>query len=298
VILTKVPAPQLRPFVSRLWATDVEGDAAHGAPAERVLPTGKTHLALRLGSEPLRILDDPTGAGAATLGWAVVGGVRASPYYKDVSRPVPSLGAVLEPGATSLLFDAPADALAGRHTPLDAIWGAEADRLREELAGIPALDRRLLAFERQLRGRLPDACGLHPGVAHALRRLGQAEPGAPDAQAGAVGRAAAESGLGHRRFGRLFRAAVGLSPKRWARLRRFQHALRRAAADSRASWADAALAAGYCDQPHLTREFREFTGLCPGDYRRLAGVSPDRANHVPLRPLGTPFSSRPSRPAS
>jgi len=216
VILTRVPAPQLRPFVSRLRATDVGGADAHGAPAERVLPTGKTHLALRLGSEPLRIFDDPTGAGAATLGWAVVGGVRTGPYYKDVSRPVPSVGAVLEPGAPSLLFDAPADALAGRHTPLEAIWGAQAE----------------------------------------------------------------------------------LSPKRCARLRRFQYALCRAAGDSRASWADVALAAGYCDQPHFTREFREFAGLSPGDYRRPAGGSPDRANHVPLPAPGAPSSSRRSRPAS
>lgn len=293
MIVTKTPAPQLRPFVARLWATDGDVADAHGAPAERVLPTGTTHLVLRLGSEPLRIFADATRSGATTLGSAVVGGVRMGPYFKDVSHPVPSVGAVLEPGAAPLLFHSPADALAGRHTPLDAIWGAEADLLREELAGLSALDRRLLAFEQRLRSRLPSVCGLHPGVAHALRRLAPAEQREPVAEAGAVGRVAEESGLGHRRFGQLFRTAVGLSPKRWARLQRFQYALRRAAADPLASWADVALAAGYCDQPHFTREFREFSGLSPGDYRRLAAADPDRAIHVPL---GAPFCSRRSRP--
>jgi AraC-like DNA-binding protein len=270
-------------------------DDGHGAPAERVLPTGATHLVLRLGSEPLRIFADATGREATTSGPAVVGGVRMGPYFKDVSRPVPSVGAVLEPGAASLLFDASAAALAGRHTPLDAFWGADAELLCEELAGISALDRRLLAFERRLRERLPSVCGLHPGVAHALRRLVPAEPGGPLAPAGAVGRAAAETGLGHRRFGRLFRDAVGLSPKRWARLRRFQYALRRATADPLASWADVALGAGYCDQPHFTREFREFSGLSPREYGRLTAGNPARANHVPLE---APVSSRRGLPAS
>jgi AraC-like DNA-binding protein len=38
-----------------------------------------------------------------------------------------------------------------------------------------------------------------------------------------------------------------------------------------------ALDCGYFDQSHLIRDFREFSGICPSDYRP---VEPDRRNHV------------------
>ncbi|HZH02691.1 MAG TPA: helix-turn-helix domain-containing protein [Myxococcaceae bacterium] len=89
------------------------------------------------------------------------------------------------------------------------------------------------------------------------------------------------SGYSHRRFIILFERAVGLTPKRYCRLQRFQAALvaaRRSKADL--PWIEVALAAGYSDQAHLVRDFREFAGIPPSLYRALA---PARANHVPVR---------------
>jgi transcriptional regulator GlxA family with amidase domain len=83
----------------------------------------------------------------------------------------------------------------------------------------------------------------------------------------------------HRAFIALFRQATGLSPKRYARLMRFQQlleALRRAPA---ASLSELALAGGYSDQAHMQREFREFAGVTPLQYRALA---PDAAHHVAI----------------
>jgi AraC-like DNA-binding protein len=88
----------------------------------------------------------------------------------------------------------------------------------------------------------------------------------------AAGRA---SGRSHRSFVELFRRAVGLTPKRYCRVRRFQRAL----ALPRGSLGALALAAGYSDQAHFTREFRALAGLTPGEYRRRA---PERAHHVPV----------------
>ena len=83
--------------------------------------------------------------------------------------------------------------------------------------------------------------------------------------------------LGPRRFGQLFSESVGLSPKRWLRLRRFQRALA-SAHRADVDWASAAIELGYADQAHLTREFRAFAGITPSEYRRRAPVEP---NHVP-----------------
>ena len=131
-------------------------------------------------------------------------------------------------------------------------------------------DRRLALAESIFAARLPRVRGIHPAIAEALARV----------EAGADVRSLVDcSGYSQRRFLTLFRAAVGLSPKRYARLVRFRSALARVAARGVSSWADLALAAGYSDQSHFNREFREFAGVTPGHYRDLAPVE---AHHVPV----------------
>jgi AraC-like DNA-binding protein len=71
-----------------------------------------------------------------------------------------------------------------------------------------------------------------------------------------------------------------MTPKRYSRLRRFQHVL--AMAGRRAEkpdWAQIAAAGGYADQAHLTHEFKAFSGITPGAYRPVA---PDRQSHVAI----------------
>jgi AraC-like DNA-binding protein len=88
-----------------------------------------------------------------------------------------------------------------------------------------------------------------------------------------------ENGYSHRRFIELFRRAVGLTPKLYSRVSRFQAAIERIGADPAVSWIELALAAGYSDQAHFNREFREFAGITPGEYR---SASPTHGLHVPI----------------
>jgi len=76
-----------------------------------------------------------------------------------------------------------------------------------------------------------------------------------------VSAVAAVLGLSERQFERRFLARVGITPKRFATLRRFERAVARA---SRApSLTAAALDAGYYDQSHFIRDFRRFVGSSP-----------------------------------
>jgi AraC-like DNA-binding protein len=69
---------------------------------------------------------------------------------------------------------------------------------------------------------------------------------------------AAETGLSRRQWVRRFQRSVGLGPKAFARILRFQRAtaLKRSGKD----WGDVCLDCGYYDQAHLIREFRELAG--------------------------------------
>jgi AraC-like DNA-binding protein len=228
------------------------------------------HLAFRLNS-PLRLFRNVDDNAGHTVGHAVVGGVRSSFCVKDISDPVSSVGVQLHAGAAEILFGMPAEELAERHTLLDDLWGRHsATLILDQLMGTQSLEHRLDLLESILASRASAVRRLHPAVAHALTRL---------AVAGSIHEIVKETGYSHRRFIALFRKDVGLPPKSFSRILRFQHAINKVASDPAAQWADLALGAGYSDQSHFNREFREFAGVTPEQYRR---ISPGSANHVPI----------------
>ena len=77
-----------------------------------------------------------------------------------------------------------------------------------------------------------------------------------------VGRLAEIACLGMKQFERLFRECVGMNPKEYGRIVRFQRALRMMQLGSR-DYADIAYTNGYADQSHFIREFRQFSSLTP-----------------------------------
>ncbi|MBO0722361.1 MAG: AraC family transcriptional regulator [Blastocatellia bacterium] len=167
---------------------------------------------------------------------------------------------------------------------LDDIWGRSADSAREQLIEAGSPERKLDALESLLTARIPAVRGLHPAVAQALEQFWITND---------VRQVVKASGYSHRQFIALFRRAVGLTPKLYCRLLRFQEALKRFSADPNASLADLAFEAGYSDQPYFNREFREFAGVIPEHYRKL---SPRLPNHIPLLQEGKIHSRREHAP--
>jgi AraC-like DNA-binding protein len=278
MMLTRLPGPRLSPFVKILWASDqAVSPGSVAADRERVLPTGGMHLVFRLSDHPLRLFNDINDPIGYRVGHMIVGGARASFYVREISQPVSSVGAQLRPGTAELLFGVPAGELAGRHTPLEDLWGPSAVEARERLIEAGGLQPRLDVLEALLAARLPTVRGLHPAVAQALERFTTTAD---------VRQAVKESGYSHRRFIALFHRGLGLTPKLYCRVLRFQEALEQVAAHAAASLVEVALDAGYSDQAHFNREFREFAGVSPGEYRELVPAFP---HHVPIhtRPANT-----------
>lgn len=271
MLLTRAPHPVLRPFVRIVWAIDAVDPSAPCAERERVLPTGLMHLVFRLSDAPLRIYNDVGQPTPHVIGNSVVGGARSGPYIRDISLPSASVGAQLYPGTSELLFRVPANELAERHTPLDELWGSTVDETRDALIHSVSLEKKLELFESLLVRRLPKVRALHPAVAHALDRFNQTYD---------IGAVVKQTGYSHRSFIALFTRAVGLTPKLYCRVLRFQNVIELAAANPALVLSELALEVGYSDQPHFNRQFKEFAGIRPGEYLSLAPSSP---NHVPLR---------------
>jgi len=88
-----------------------------------------------------------------------------------------------------------------------------------------------------------------------------------------------EVGFSLRRFIEIFDNEVGLTPKLYCRIQRFQYAIRLAHRSDEVDWADLAATAGYYDQSYMIRDFQEFSGMSPRAYLKQRGP---HLNHVPL----------------
>jgi AraC-like DNA-binding protein len=87
------------------------------------------------------------------------------------------------------------------------------------------------------------------------------------------------TGFSARRFIDLFEREVGLTPKLFCRVRRFQKVLQTIQSGCAIDWAGIALNCGYYDQAHFIHDFRAFSGINPSTY--LAAHTP-HLNHVPI----------------
>jgi len=122
-------------------------------------------------------------------------------------------------------------------------------------AGAHSIDAWFDALESYLRQRLEGA-SLDTHVSAAIRILAESAGGFR------IEEVARQCGTGRRQLERLMRTWVGLSPKRLARVARFQALLGSVAGGPAPHWTSMA-AESYADQAHLIHEFSEFAGASP-----------------------------------
>jgi AraC-like DNA-binding protein len=262
------PRPPLDRFVECFW---FYRGYARAHDREIVLPTGSSSIVFKLTDTPVRSFRDTGDTVGQTFGGAVASGAFASHFVLDTSQTSSTLGVQFKPGSASAFFGVPAGELSGTRVSLEELWGPKALSLRDQILEAATPETAIARVERALIARLRRPLLMHPAVAHALARI-DAEP--------AIARIAEirhETGYGAKRFIELFRASVGLAPKTFSRVRRFQSVIDRLADGRRVEWAAVAADGGYSDQPHLNREFRRMAGVTPCAYRP---VEPGHRNHV------------------
>ncbi|MHB1571910.1 MAG: helix-turn-helix transcriptional regulator, partial [Solirubrobacteraceae bacterium] len=142
---------------------------------------------------------------------------------------------------------------------LEDVFGRAGRGLADRLREARDWDERFDVLERFLMRRAVSGPEPTPAVAWADRRLREAAGNLR------IGDLAAELGCSRRYLTARFTAEVGLSPKAVARQLRFALVRARLERDP-AAIAEIAVAAGYYDQSHLNRDFRELTGITPSEF--------------------------------
>ncbi len=196
-------------------------------------------------------------AGDSLLAPSGVTGIQSTARTYTYRRGTVSLLVRFNPGGAACL-GVPVSALASRSVALDDLLPrARVATLHEQLSEASGDAARVALVERLL-AELPSA-----GDSMVARALGLLDGARDDASVAAVAR---ELGTSERQLERRFRARVGMTPKRFAVLRRFERALELAATSS--SLTAIAVEAGYYDQSHFVRDFSRFAHASPGDFFR------------------------------
>jgi AraC-like DNA-binding protein len=171
------------------------------------------------------------------------------------------VGVAFRRGAAAPVLGVGMTDLADHHVRLPTLWGKRGQDLHERMMAAADPMDIFHILERDFSARIRHSLLMHPAVSHALRSCSSTwpPPQVADVQL--------ESGYSPKHFIALFRAAVGLTPKHFYRIQRFNGVLRCLASGGKCDLAELAASAGYSDQAHLTRDFREFAGVTPTQYR-------------------------------
>ena len=232
------PAGDLRPFVACTWVRLVRQSG--GQAPEAILPDGCADIMAYNDQRPLVAGPDAVTRRVQLRDGQVITGIR------------------LRPGACRAILGCPAERLVNGSMLLSDI-ATGATELHRRLLLSDNLFTRLALLESWVRFALERATANDRAVIAACRMLG-ANPRIE------IGDVARRLDWNARMIHRQFIAACGYSPKHFQRIMRMQGALRVAHSMPVARLGDLAAAAGYADQAHMTRDFRDITGFTPATY--------------------------------
>jgi AraC-like DNA-binding protein len=252
------PVDRLVPFVRRFNAY---AEHETGFVRRRELPSGLATLVFNLGQE-LRV-EHPVGTRTAyPAGTAFFAGVSSTYAVTETDRSQEGAQVMLTPLGARALLGFPLDEVGDRLIDPVDLFGAAARETIERLQEANSHADRLAILEQEIARLGLSVGGLPRGLVWALQRL--------QTSAGRVGVAslAKELGWSRKHFSVCFRREFGVPPKLFARILRFDHAVRRLRRNQVESWAELADACGYADQAHLTRDFRAFSGSPPASFMR------------------------------
>lgn len=265
------PTGLLSQYISVIWFLDT-GTSEH--TQERTLPTGTVDLVFNLSEETSQLYTGTHLNKTQSLTGPIVCGAHSRPFGIDTSQPTKVLGIHFKPGGAASFLGLPSNELQNQNVALNDLWGHNANTLLDQLRHQETVYQQFRLLEQIL-------CSCLEISFHADRITKLAIPVMESTQPQIRIRTLADQfGLSQRQFYQIFHEHVGVSPKTFLRIHRFQKALQKLeTVNKNPEWAHFAVECGYFDQAHLIKEFVTLSGLTPLQYQAQKG---NRLNHIPI----------------
>ncbi len=271
ISLSYIPKPPLSHFIQTFWYYDGH---SYGHDKERVLPDGSMELVINLAEDRLRTYDSADPGLIHTHRGCLLVGPRTEYFVIDTAAQVSVMGVHFKPGGAYPFLDCPSSEAQNKNVSLELLWGNRSNEMWERIVEAETPSNRFNVLEEMLLAKVTQPLQRTPAVVGGILHIQQAEPML------SMKALSAELGYSSRRFIELFKQEVGMTPKRFSRLNRFQKAVDLLDKhDAALDWSQLALSCGYFDQAHFNHDFRSFSGLTPSRFVNQVG---ERRNHIPL----------------
>lgn len=244
---------------------------------DRFLPDGNAELIINLNEQPQYIYDNETLKQIQTCRQAWVSGVRTQPITIPSGKGSRMLIVAFRKGKAYPFYSLPMSELTDRVIEADDVFGSRIWNLREQLLTCASPDEMFVRVERflmeQAGARLsPDMYSRC--VEYAVSRI----LSQPDRMV--FQQLSLQIGYSQKHFIHVFKQHVGIPPKQYMKIMRFQNAVFQIEQGASVGWTEVATRNGFYDQAHFIHEFRNFSGFTPGEYILRKS---ETLNYVPVR---------------
>ena len=241
---------------------------------ERLLPDGTLNLLIELADQPQYTYENKAFRRKKKYEKSWFSGMQTS--FISISSSARSAMMVVQfkPYGAFPLLKIPLSELSDKVIPGDLLFGEEIEFLRERILGEKTPELRIRLMEQWLRAKWASSDVTPEAVVHFAVEKTLLSPSNANMRATAT-----QTGYSQQHFITLFKRIVGISPKQYQRIVRFNQVLREIEVHQKVNWSRLSLELGYFDQAHFIRDFRHFSGFSPTKYLFEKG---EFLNYVPV----------------
>lgn len=244
---------------------------------DRFLPDGNTELLINLNETSQNIHHNDTLNKIQTCKHAWVSGVRTRPITIPSGRGSRMLGIVFCKGKAFPFYPLPMNELSDSVIEADLIFGKSILDLREGLLASKSISSIFLLTESFLLTRsgfnFLQTDSFSKCIDYAITQI----INYPNQFC--LEKLTDEIGYSQKHFIHLFKEQVGLTPKQYMKIMRFQKTILDIESTSTYDWSTLSHHNGFYDQSHFIHSFKEFSGFTPNEYIKK---KTNALNYVPV----------------
>ena len=240
---------------------------------ERLLPDGNVQVIFELTEQPKYIYDNDSLDEIQSCRRVWFSGFRTKPITIPSGLGSEMLIISFKKGRAFPFISVPMHALKNTVVDGELVLNNDILNLRDHLQEAQNPEEMFGIIERNLIRHYARALEENPFIDYAVKTLSSSPHGA------CLRELSRQVGYSQKHLIKLFKDHIGVTPKEFVKVSRFQQAVQMIQDSDHVSWTDVAYSTGYYDQSHFIADFKKLSGFTPGRYLKIKG---EILNYIPV----------------